>query len=426
MTDRPAAPRPPWEGRRVVLGVTGGLAAYKAVQLARDLTLAGCRVDVVMTEAATEFVGATTFEGVTGRRAHTEFLAGEGAALHLELGARADLVLVAPATADFIARAAHGRSDDLLACTLLATRAPVLLAPAMNRRMWDHPQTRRNVDHCRDLLGYEIVGPASGPLGAGEGEGVGRMVEPDLLLDEAGRRLGRGSLLEDRTVVVTAGPTWEPVDPVRFLGNRSSGRMGFAIAREARLRGARVTLVTGPVGLPDPVGVEVVRVETAREMLQAVEAVVDRSDVAIFAAAVADMRPGRQAEGKLKRETWRKDPRIELVENPDIARATRDRGPAGVVRVGFALETGHLLEGARTKLEEKGFDLVVANDPGEEGAGFGSVTNRVTLVGREGGEEALPLLAKEEVASRILDRVEQRLSDGSGSGALRSGEEGTP
>ena len=320
------------------------------------------------------------------------------------------MTIVAPATADLLARASHGRADDLLATVLLSTRAPVLLAPAMNARMWEHPQTRRNVDHCRDVLGYRILGPCEGELGAGEGSGVGRMLEPEALLYHVGRALSRTSPLGGRQILITAGPTQEAVDPVRFLGNRSSGRMGFALAREGWLRGADVTLVTGPVSLPDPEGIRVIRVETAREMLAAVEGVIGSAQVAIFAAAVADFRPATAAEGKVKRGELAADPVLRLVENPDIAGSTRRLGPPGSVRVGFALETHDLLASARAKLEAKGFDLIVANDPGEEGAGFGVTTNRVTMLDREGTADALPILPKDRVAGAILDRVEGILS----------------
>jgi len=392
-----------------VLGVSGGIAAYKAVQLARDLTLAGCAVDTVLTPAARSFVGPTSFEGVTGRRVYTDFMAGDGSALHLSLGADADAVIVAPATADLLARASHGRADDLLATVLLSARAPVLLAPAMNARMWDHPQTRRNVAHCRDVLGYRILGPDTGELGAGEGSGVGRMLEPEALLHHVGRALCGTSKLGGARVVITAGPTQEAVDPVRFLGNRSSGRMGFALAREGWLRGAEVTLVTGPVSLADPEGVRVIRVETARQMLSAIEGVIGNAHVAVFAAAVADFRPATAAEGKLKRGEVAADPILRLVENPDVAGTTLSLGPPGCVRVGFALETHDLLASARGKLEAKGFDLIVANDPGEEGAGFGVTTNRVTILDRQGTVEVLPILSKDRVASAILDRVEEIL-----------------
>jgi phosphopantothenoylcysteine decarboxylase / phosphopantothenate---cysteine ligase len=406
---RALTPRPPWAGRRVVLGVTGGIAAYKAVQLARDLTRLGAGVDTILTRSAEEFVTPLAFQGVTGREVYRDLFSVEGAARHIVLGAHADLVLVAPATADLIARAAHGRADDLLTTTLLATRAPVLLAPAMNDRMWDHPQTRLNAKHLEEVLGYHLVGPTEGALAVGEGTGPGRMVEVDEITDHAGRLLGSDVRLRNRKVLVTAGPTQEAIDPVRYVGNRSSGRMGFALAREAWLRGGEVTLVTGPSSLPDPVGVEVVRIESAREMAAAVRDVIPSTDLNIFAAAVADYRPVDPSAQKIKRDQEGAAPTLSLVENPDVARETRELRQKGSVNVGFALETEEVRERARGKLADKGFDLIVANDPGEPGAGFEVETNRVTLIFRDGDEEEVPLAGKDRIAGIILDRVAERL-----------------
>lgn len=405
----PLAPAAPWAGRRVVLGVTGGIAAYKSVQLARDLTLLGAVVDVVMTESAGEFVRPLTFQAVTGRPVYSSLWSVEGAARHLQLARDADLVLVAPATADLLARAAQGRADDLLTAILLATRAPVLLAPAMNDRMWSHPQTRANTAHCRDTLGYLLAGPGEGALAAGEGEGPGRMLEPRELVEHAGRALGARAPWVGRTVLVTAGPTREPLDPVRFVGNRSSGRMGFALARAAWLRGARVVLVSGPVALDDPVGVETVRVETAVEMHEVVEGLAPTADVAIFAAAVADFRPETAGGRKVKRAEAGSGWEVRLVENPDVAGGTRELRKPGAVAVGFALETDDLEAHAAEKLRAKGFDLVVANAVGEPGAGFEVETNRVTLITRQGAPEPLPLMTKVRVAAEVLDRVEGML-----------------
>lgn len=388
-----------------MLGVTGGIAAYKSVQLARDLTLLGAEVDVVATEAASRFVGPLSLEAVTGRPVLTDLFSVEGAARHIRLGVEADVVCVAPATADFMARAAQGRADDLLTTTLLATEAPVLICPAMNPRMFRHPQTSANVAHLRDDLGYRIVGPAVGRLAHGEGRGEGRMVEPGEILEWIGRALGRDPAFQGKQVLVTAGPTREPVDPVRYVGNRSSGRMGFALARAAWRRGAAVTLVTGPTGLQDPPGVSVTRVETAREMLQAVRDVIAGADVVLFAAAVADYRPSEPAEAKLKREKTGAATRLDLVANPDVAGETRDLRKEGTVTVGFALESDDLVENARKKMEEKGFDLIAANPVGVEDAGFDVDTNRVTLLGAAGEPDELPLMSKDEVADEILGRV---------------------
>jgi phosphopantothenoylcysteine decarboxylase/phosphopantothenate--cysteine ligase len=408
---RPTGPRDPWRGRRVVLGVTGGIAAYKAVQVARDLTRLGAEVDVVMSRAAREFVRPLSFEGVTGRPVLTEAFSAEGAAVHIRLGREADAVCVAPATADLLARAAHGRADDLLTTSLLVARCPVILCPAMNDRMWAHPAVQDNAARCREL-GYVLVGPDTGPLAVGEAAGPGRLTEPHEIVAHVGRALGGGGVLAGRRVLVTAGPTREPIDPVRYVGNRSSGRMGFAIAESAWLAGAEVTLVTGPSALADLPGVETTRVETAREMHEAVRDRVADADVVVHAAAVADFRPSHPASAKLKRREMDGPPSVDLEANPDIALDTRTLRRPGSVAVGFALETGDLLARAEAKRVEKGFDLLVANDATEPGAGFEVETNRVTLL--EAGREprALPVLPKPEVADRILARVAELLQSG--------------
>ena len=405
MPGRSLAPRPPWAGRRILLGVTGGIAAFKAVQLASDLTRLGARVDTVLTEAAGSFVAPLSFEGVTGRGTYGQLLSTLGSPPHLHLAGRADAVVVAPATADLIARARAGRADDLLAAILLATRAPVLLAPAMNERMYTHPQTRRNLAHCRSALGYRVVGPATGALAAGEGEGPGRMSEPFEIAEHLGRALGTDGTLSGRRVLVTAGPTREPLDPVRFVGSRSSGRTGFALARESWLRGADVTLVTGPSALATPVGVTTRRVETAREMLAAVESVIPRADIAFFSAAVADFRPRTPASEKIRRRESTDPPVVDLERNPDVALDTLPLRKEGSVAVGFALETGRLHENAAMKLREKRFDIVVGNDPGEPGAGFDLPTNRVTLFYGDRDPEPLPLQSKEALAGELVDRA---------------------
>ena len=402
-------PRRPWDGRRVVLGVTGGIAAYKAVQLARDLTRLGAIVDAVLTRGAQQFIQALSFEGVTGRPALTELFSTEGAALHIRLGQDADVVCVAPATADFLARAAQGRANDLLTTTLLATRAPVVLCPAMNDRMFAHAQTRANVAHLRDALSYRIAGPAVGPLAFGEGEGPGRMLEPADIIEEIGRALAPPSTLTGKRVLVTAGPTREPIDPVRYVGNRSSGRMGFALAAAAWRRGAEVTVVSGPVALGEPHGVEVIRVETAREMFDQVSGSLPEVDVSIFASAVSDFRPVDAAQGKLKRAEVGPELALRLIENPDVAGETRERRKEGSVVVGFALETEALLENGQKKLETKDFDLLDATAATEKRAGFEVETNRVTLLTDGGPSEELPLMSKNEVAEIILDRVTRLL-----------------
>jgi phosphopantothenoylcysteine decarboxylase/phosphopantothenate--cysteine ligase len=393
----------PFDGRRLLLGITGGIASYKSAWLARLLTQAGAEVDVVMTRSAQEFVGAVTLQALTGRAVHTE-LFGSGHALdHIKLARAADLVVVAPATADFIARATHGHADDLLSACLLATEAPVLLVPAMNDRMWAHAQTRRNIEHAREL-GYRILEPDTGALAAGEGSGPGRMPEPETILAHASRLLDQAGSLSGVQVVVTAGPTREAVDPVRYISNRSSGKMGVEIAAAAWRRGATVRLVAGPMSLPAPIGVETVSVDSTEQMAEAVRSALPTADVLIMAAAPADFRPAAPSAEKIKKRTA--PAAIELVGTPDILMTTRDQRKPGAVIVGFALETNDVIAGGREKLAAKGLDFVVVNDATEPGAGFGVDTNRVTIIARNGEEAVLPLMDKRDVADAILDRVE--------------------
>ena len=292
----------PFDGRRVLLGITGGIASYKSAWLARLLTQAGAEVDVVMTRAATEFVGAVTFQALTGRAVHTELFGSAHALDHIKLAQAADLIVVAPATADFIARATHGHADDLLTAVLLAAKSPVLLVPAMNDHMWSHAQTQRNVARAREL-GYQILEPDTGPLAAGEGSGPGRMPEPETIVGRIARMLERDRALEGAHVLVTAGPTREPVDPVRFISNRSSGKMGFEIAEAAWRRGASVHIVAGPTRESPPPGLEVTRVETTEEMADAVGRELGRADVLVMAAAPADFRASAPAAQKIKKKS---------------------------------------------------------------------------------------------------------------------------
>ncbi len=397
----------PFAGRRVLLGITGGIASYKAAWVARLLAQHGAEVDVVMTRAATEFVGPVTVEALTGRRVHTELIAPGHALDHIRLARAAELVVVAPATADFLARAVHGHADDLLSACLLATPAPVLLVPAMNDRMWAHPQVGRNVAHAREI-GYRVLEPAEGPLAAGEGSGPGRMPEPETIVAHAGRLLEPAGALAGRRVLVTAGPTREPVDPVRYLSNHSSGKMGVAFAAAAWRRGADVTLVAGPLQVPAPEGARVVRVETTDAMRDAVAGELPTADVLVMAAAPADFRVAGVAGQKIKRG---EGPRaLALEPTPVILAGTRERRRPGAVVVGFALETTDGDANARRKLAAKELDLVVLNDATEAGAGFGVDTNRVTLFARDGAREELPLLPKGEVADAVLDRVEALLA----------------
>jgi phosphopantothenoylcysteine decarboxylase/phosphopantothenate--cysteine ligase len=397
------SPVRPYTGKRVLLGVTGGIASYKSAWLARLLVKAGAEVDVVMTRAATEFVGAITFEALTGRPVHTGLFDPGRALDHIKLARSASAIVVAPATADFMARAAGGQADDLLTAVLLAASSPVLLVPAMNDHMWAHPQTQRNVAHLRSL-GYQVIDPDEGLLAAGEGSGPGRMPEPEFIFAHVGRVLEPAASLAGRRVLVTAGPTREPIDPVRFISNHSSGKMGVAIAEAAWRRGATVELVSGPISVTVPPGVTVHRVESTSEMGAAVERLLPQSDVLVMAAAPADFRPAAPAARKIKKAG---DPEpIALVHTQDILHSTRSARREGAVIVGFALETNDVIANGRTKLDGKELDLIVVNDATEQGAGFGVDTNRVTLLSRGGGEERLPLLPKTEVADAILDRVE--------------------
>jgi phosphopantothenoylcysteine decarboxylase/phosphopantothenate--cysteine ligase len=385
----------PLAGRRIVLGVSGGIAAYKAAFLARRLIESGCEVRVVMTDAATEFIGEATMAGLTGHPVLTRLTGHPGSVSpHTDLARWADLIIVAPATAATLARFAHGISQDALGATLLAGRAPVLVAPAMHTEMWEHPATRRAVA----LLladGVRLVGPQEGALAGGD-IGLGRMVEPEDIVAAAGEILS--GPLEGVRVLVTAGGTREPIDPVRYLGNRSSGKMGHAIADEAARRGATVTLVTAS-SLPVAPGVERLQVETALEMEKATAGV--EADVAVMAAAVADFRPVVAAERKLSREDG--PPQVTLEPNPDILAGVAARSPRPFL-VGFAAETGGL-DRAVAKAARKGVDLLVANDVSEEGSGFSVDTNRVTIVRPDGATESWPQMAKVDVARRLWDLI---------------------
>ena len=397
----------PFDNHRVLLGVTGGIATYKSAWLARLLGKAGAEVDVVLTKSATEFVGAVTFEALIGRSVYTGLFDNGHALDHIRLARAAHAIVVAPATADFLARAASGQAGDLLSAILLATTAPVLLAPAMNDLMWAHRQTQQNVAHLRQL-GYRILPPDEGMLAAGEGSGPGRMPEPETIFAHVGRLLEQDSPLRGRRVLVTAGPTREPIDPVRFISNHSSGKMGVALAAAAWRRGAEVVLVAGPLGVDVPVGVEMRPVETTEQMADAVERELPEADLLVMAAAPADFRAAEPASSKIKKQ--RAPETLALTRTPDILERTRDARKPGSVIVGFALETDDVLDGGRAKLAAKGLDLIVVNDAREPGAGFGVDTNRVTILSREGSEEALPLRTKAEVADEILDRAERMLS----------------
>ncbi len=395
--------------KRILLGVTGGIAAYKVCTLASHLTQAGAQVDVVLTEAATRFVTPLTFQSLTGRPVYADLWQAPTAGLsthiaHVGLAHDADLLVIAPATANTLAKLAHGLADNLLSTLALAARCPVLAAPAMDIGMYAHPATQANVATLR-ARGVHFAGPARGRMASGL-EGEGRLIEPDELLGHVRRVLGLNGPLAGRRVVVTAGPTREFIDPVRFLSNPSSGKQGFALAQAALDRGAGVTLVAGPVGLPTPVGAERVDVTLAQEMCDATLAACENADLLLMSAAVADYTPGAVAAHKIKKGLG--DLTLTLTRTPDILTAVAaQRADTGYPRtvVGFAAESQDLLENAQAKLAAKNLDLIVANDIAAPDAGFAGETNRVLLIGREGGVESLPLMSKSAVAEAVVERV---------------------
>lgn len=394
------------EGRRILLAMTGGIACYKACEFVRLCVRDGAAVQVLMTPGARSFVTPLTLQTLSGRPVATEtFDPGQESTIgHIRLADTPEVVVVAPATANAIAKAAHGIADDLLGTVLLATRAPTLWAPAMNVNMWDHPATQANVAHLV-ARGARVVGPATGALACGW-EGAGRLAEaPDVL--EALRGVLTPKDLAGEHVLVSAGPTREAVDPVRYVSNHSSGKMGYAVARVAQRRGAAVTLVSGPTGLEPPAGVHTVRVESAAEMQAALAAAFPRATVLVMAAAVADYRVRRPATQKLKKTG--RSLTLELERTPDLLAGLAAHKGRRIV-VGFAAETRALVEEGRRKLAEKRVDLIVANDVTAPGGGFGSDTNVVHLLGADGTDDALPVLPKDEVAARILDWVVARRS----------------
>ncbi len=400
-----ASARLPLDGRHIVLGVTGSISAYKAADLASKLRQAGAAVEVVMTPAGTKFISPLTFQSLTGRDVVVDMFTASEPEAHVEVARRADALVIAPASADCIANLASGRTPDMVTLTALATRAPVLVAPAMDNQMWEHPATQANVALLKER-GVVFVGPNEGRLATGR-VGLGRLAEPLEILSALRQLLGRvDGDLRGRNVVVSAGPTYEPLDPVRFVGNRSSGKMGFAIAEAARDRGAEVTLVLGPVALQPPHGIRVVRVETAMDMLCALEEVTANSDALVMAAAPADFRPEHPADQKLKKQPGQDTMTVSLAKNPDILASL----PAGGVRVGFAAETHDLAKNAAAKLAAKRLDFIVANDVTAAGSGFGTDTNQVTIFYPDGRAEELPLLTKYEVGHAIWDRVAERLA----------------
>ncbi len=397
-----------FQGKHILLGITGSIAAFKAAELASRLTQMEALVDVIVTPAAEKFITPLTLQSVTGRHAFTDadLWGGEAHVLHVGLGRSADLLVVAPCTANTLARLAHGEADNLLTITALAAQCPLLIAPAMDGGMLDHPATQENLAKLRERGAY-IAGPVEGHLASGL-SGKGRLLEPSELLGHIRLILGRNGRLEAKKVVVSAGGTQEPLDPVRVLTNRSSGKQGYALAQAAIDAGADVTLITTPTALTPPIGTRTLSVETARQMFEAVLNQSAAADILIMAAAVADFRPKQIAGNKMKKRDG--IPQIELEETEDVlAAVARQRTDSAAKRpclmVGFAAKSHALMENAGEKLKSKGLDLIVANDISSKDAGFGVETNRVTLLYSNGEQEPLPLLSKSEVAETLIDRI---------------------
>jgi phosphopantothenoylcysteine decarboxylase / phosphopantothenate---cysteine ligase len=407
------------EKARVVLGVAGGIAAYKACELLRRLTESGHDVRVVPTGAALRFVGAATWSALSGHPVSTEVWSEVHEVPHVRIGQSADLVVVAPATADLLAKAAHGLADDLLTNTLLTARCPVILAPAMHTEMWEHPATAENVATLR-RRGAVVIEPAVGRL-TGVDTGKGRLPDPGEIFELCRRVLARGVPRPDlagRHVVISAGGTREPLDPVRYLGNRSSGKQGYALARTALARGARVTLIETGTGLPDPAGADMVHVGTAVQLREAVLKAAAEADAVVMAAAVADFRPASYAAGKIKKKDGEEPAPVALVRNPDIlAEISSARAHPGQVVVGFAAETDDVLANGRRKLRRKGCDLLVVNEVGERKA-FGAEKNEAVVLAADGGETPVPYGPKEALADVVWDLVARGWDpDGDGGGA---------
>ena len=390
-------------GKRVVLGVTGSISAFKAADLCSKLRQAGASVEVVMTPAAAKFVTALTFQSLSGRAVVIDMFEADEAEAHVEVSRRADAMVIAPATADCIANLAAGQTPDMVTLTALSTRAPILIAPAMDSQMWSHPATQANVATLKER-GVTLIGPAEGRLASGR-MGAGRLAEPIQILGALRALLGSGGDFAGRRIVVSAGPTQEPLDPVRYVGNRSSGKMGFAIAEAARDRGAEVTVVCGPSAVETPFGVKRVEVGTAIEMQRALRAATLDCDALLMAAAPADFRPVTVAGQKMKKAHGQDEMTVELTKNPDILASLEGGG----VRVGFAAETENLQENAIAKLASKRLDMICGNDVTAAGSGFGTDTNQITIFHADGRIEALPLLSKYSAAHAILDRVAARL-----------------
>jgi phosphopantothenoylcysteine decarboxylase/phosphopantothenate--cysteine ligase len=385
--------------KTIVLGITGSIAAYKAADIASKLTQAGAKVEVVMTEPATKFIAPLTLRSITGRAVVTDMfdLASQYSIEHIALGEVADVVVISPATASIIAKLAVGIADDIVTLTVLSTKAPVIVAPAMDANMFDNPVTQENLVKLK-ARGFTIVDPAYGRLASGK-VGWGRLADVDKIVATIKQVLGRSGDLAGKRLVVTAGGTQEPIDPARHIGNPSSGKMGYALAEASRDRGAKVTLITAPTSLPDPIGVEVIPVRTTVKMKAAVAKAVAKADALIMAAAVTDYQPKTVAKAKIKKTS--PSLTLELVRTPDILAEVK----GDFLKVGFAAESEDIIANARKKLQKKQLDLIVANDITDKKSGFSVDTNKVTLIDKKGKVEKLPLLSKREVADKILDRV---------------------
>jgi len=385
--------------KTIVLGITGGIAAYKAADIASKLTQAGARVEVVMTESATRLIAPLTLRNITGRPVVTDMfdLASEYSVEHIALAEAADVVVIAPATANTIAKLAAGIADNMLCCVVLATKAPVIVAPAMNDNMLQNQITQDNIAKLK-ARGFAVVEPACGRLASGK-VGWGRLADAETIMGAIHQAIGRSGDLAGKRIVVTAGGTWEPIDPVRHIGNRSSGKMGYALAEAARDRGAEVKLITAPASIHIPSGIEVIHVKTANQMKEAVTDAVSSADALIMAAAVADYQPKEAAKAKIKKDS--PSLTLELTKTPDILSEVK----GNFLKVGFAAESENLTANARQKLEKKHLDLIVANDITDAAGGFDVDTNKVTIIDRDGKTEELPLLTKREVADRVLDKV---------------------
>ena len=383
----------------IVLGVTGSIAAYKAAEIASQLTQAGAKVNVILTQEGAQLISPVTFRAITGRPVVTEMfdLVSEFSIEHVSLAKGADVVVIAPATANVIAKLAAGIADDMLCCTVLATGAPVVIAPAMETNMYNNPVTQDNLNKLR-VRNFLIIGPTTGWLASGK-EGLGRLADINDIMEGVRQVLERSGDLAGKHIVVTAGGTQESLDPVRYISNRSSGKMGYALAEAARDRGAKVTLITAPTSLREPVGVDLVQVSTAKEMGRAVEKATRQADALVMAAAVADYRPTRAAKDKIKKGEAGLTLKLECTT--DILESVK----GNLIKVGFAAESSNLVENAKQKLKKKELDFIVANDITANDSGFDADTNRVTIIDGKGKIDRLPLMTKREVAERVLDKV---------------------